>query len=299
MRLETESLLEVPRHVTPPHLEMTWPAVREGLHKILLGYAVLLGAGLLTALAVVFVTVEVVQGKVLDAVIDAALLLYFGMGIIFLMGLWSLLLVIGGKLRCAINVPDRCGAKWMIFFSIVCFCVTPALDLLSNLLPSKVPPEKVMEVMRDSPLFQGKVPIAKPGNPDGVVKTFNHLRDFAVSMMILDGRAWVALGAHLASLLSVAFFVLFLHAVARCFHERAARLLAELYLVFMAALVGGSYYLFFNPPEWTDKLGPLMLVLAMGWLISLMWYVLLIINTSILIQRNLAWRDLALRLERE
>ncbi len=295
MQLQTEILLEAQAGIAPPHLELTWPGVREGLHKILMGYALILGIIVLTALAVLFLILEVVQGKVVDAVIDAALLLYFGMGIIFILSLWSLLLIIGGKVRCLVNAPERMGAKWMLFVSLVCFCVTPALDFLSYILPSKLSPEQVQTLVAKTPVFQTK---GKPKDASALIKTFNQLRDFVISLMLLDGRAWLAVGGHAASLMSLVFFVLFLRAVALCFYDKLRQRLAELYLLFLGFLVFGSYYMFFKPPDEPEEALRYLLVIALGWFLALVWYVLLIFSATTGISRGLALREYILRKER-
>jgi hypothetical protein len=299
MYLSTQELLGGEPETLHQPLETTWPAVREGLHKVLAGYAVLLGACILVALAVVWVTVEAVQGQFVDAIIDTAMLMYFGAGLVFLMSLLSLLLVVTGKLRCLINVPERCGAKWMMFVSILFFVACPTLDFLSRMIPSKVKPEQVMAILEKSPLFRGQLPQAGRHKGEVAIAVFNEVRDVSVSLAMLDHKAWLAIAGTLSGLLSTAFFVLFMRAVAKCFYDRARQIFAELYLFYDTILLGTSVYLFFNPPNRAEQLPLMLLILAAGYLLSLVWYVALIVSTSWGIACGVAWRDAAMQLVRE
>jgi hypothetical protein len=271
--------------------EFGWPEVRTGLHKILKGYLVSFCAFLLILLGVVFVTVEAVKGQMFDAVIDAAMLTYFGAGVVFLMGLYSLMLLVTGKLRCLISVPETKGAKWMMFLCMLCFVACPAMDFLSSAVPRKIPPEKVRELLLKSPLMNRKALPEGPRKGDEVIQMLNEVRDFAISLSFLDGRAYLALAGLLSGLLSTTFFVLFLRAVAGCFEDSARQRFAELYLAFSTLLLVATVYVFFNPPSRVEELPALFLVLAGGWLVTGIWYILLIISASMGIAQGLALRQ--------
>jgi hypothetical protein len=273
--------------------------VREGLHKVLWGYAIILGIIVLIALLTAWVVWEAVTGRHVDAIIDAAMLTYFFAGVIFLLGLWSLILVVTGKLRCLINVPERAGAKWMMFVSMLFFAACPTLDFISRMLPSHVTPEQVQAVLAKSPLIRGKLPTPSKKNGDVVMATFNEVRDLSISLALLDSKAYLAMAGSMCGLLSTTFFVLFMRAVAKCFFDVPRQRFTEFYLIYSGVLMAGSAWVFFNPPGKVEELPLLLLLLAGGWLLSLFWYIALIISTSMGIACGVAWRDAALRMIKE
>src|SRR5262249_5940609 len=90
-------------------------------------------------------------------------------------------------------------------------------------------------------------------------------------------------------MLSGIFFVLFLRAVARCFGDLGRMRVAEMYLIFGAVLTAASVYFFLHPLQILAK-PELLLALGGGWLVSGLWYLLLLISTSSCIAEGLARR---------
>jgi hypothetical protein len=300
VQLSTQALMAPDPREDPLNtpLELGWPEVRSGLNRILLGYLVTVFAVALVILGVWYIASLALAGRIADAVIDAGMLIFFGMGLMVLLGLLSVLLVITGKVRCLINVPERAGAKWMMFCSILCFLISPALNFAARFVPTTVSPEKVEALLRKhNDLFEGKLPQGKPGSKKGAksdpaMDLITEIRDLVVSVAFLDSKAYVALGGAIAGVLHTIFFVLFLRAVATCFDDTPRRLFAEFYLGFTLLLIGSCVYLFFDPPRRLADLGFILLVLAAGWLFNLLWYLLLIVSASMGIASGLAVRQL-------
>jgi hypothetical protein len=284
-------------------LELGWPEVRSGLHHILLGYLIALGSIALTVLAIFYIGSLVLSGHVEDAVIDAGMLIFFGGGLMLLLGTASVTLVVAGKVRCLLNVPERAGAKWLLFCAVLCFMIGPGLDTASQFIPSKVDQDKIDALMRKhAKLFDGKpgryALVAEKGKSEAAVDLFNELRSLVLSLIFLDTKAYVTLGGIAAGLLHTVFFVLFLRSVAQCWDDTARRVFAELYLAFILFLLGSSLYVIFYPPPRLEELGMMVLALAVGWLICLLWYLLLIVSTSMGIARGLALRQMDLLMRR-
>lgn len=300
MHLSMQSYIaEEPLALTNEPIEYGWPDVRNGLHKILLGYLVWFGAMLLLALAVAYVVHQALTKTALEAAIDAGMIIFFGYGVMILLGLWSILLVIAGKLRCLISVPERAGAKWLMFSSMLCFLMSPALQFAASFVPTKVPPEKIMAVAQEKGiLVDGRFNV--PGNGkaknDDVMASVTNMRDFFISIFFVDPKAYVVIAGMVAGLLHSVFFVLFLRAVARCFGDVARKRCTELYLLYSALLLVATGYVVMHPPKTFRDVPVLVLVLLAGWLVSLIWYLVLIVTMSLGIARGLELRKMEGRL---
>jgi hypothetical protein len=297
VHLSTQALIAPDDESASSPMELGWPEVRTGLHSILLGYLVTIFSVALMVLGIWYIASLALEGRIADAVIDAGMLIIFGAGLMFLLGLLSLLLVITGKVRCLINVPERAGAKWMMFCSILCFLVSPALNIAAHFIPSKVSPQEVEALMRKhSDLFEGKVGLLaagpRNGKSDSAMEMINEIRDLVVSLAFLDSKAYITLGGMLAGVLHTVFFVLFLRAIAQCFDDTPRRVFAELYMLFSLALLAACVFLFFHPPDRLEVLGLMVLILAAGWLLNLFWYLGLIVSASMGIARGLALQQL-------
>jgi hypothetical protein len=278
MNLITKNLLvssePVPRPpVTPLDLEFGWSSVRRGLHTILLGYGVTIGMGLFAVVLAILVLSPAIQAKEFGDVVDAALVLYAGIGILFLMGVLSLALIVKGKICCLLSAPERCGARWMMFLSALCVVLGPALNTTARFVGA-------------SPK---RPPVAAGRNADAVVEARIALREVGQSLLAHDARAYISLAGDVGSLMSGVFFVLFLRAVARCFDDSIRMRIAELYLLLVGLLFASTLYLFLQPteflshPEW-------ILALGGGWVVAGLWYIALLISTSTCIGEGLARR---------
>jgi hypothetical protein len=259
----------------PEMIEFGWPAVRQGLHSILLGYLLSLGMALFAVALALLAAFSVPQVQQAGEFLDAAMLLYFGIGVLFLMGLGSLALVIKGNVRCLVNAPERCGARWLMFASTLCVVVGPALNLVSALVLA--PPKPAALTKRSCPAEEMVLALHRYGD----------------SFLAQDTRAYVALTGGAASLLSGVFFVLFLRAVARCFDDTSRMRVTEFYLLFNGLLTAASVYCFLHPLTLLANLH-FAVALVGAWVTSALGYLLLLLNTSACIFEGLARRRPAL-----
>ncbi len=275
MKLATRKHLALdappPVQVVPEMMEHGWPAVRQGLHSILLGYLLCLGMVLLAVALAFLAAYSVPQVHQAGEFLDAAMLLYAGMGILFLMGLGSMALIVKGNVRCLVSAPERCGARWLMFASTLCVVVGPALHLVSALVASPMKPAAITK--SNGPAEQVTLALHRYGD----------------SLQDRDTRACVALGGVVANVFSGVFFVLFLRAVARCFHDTGRMRVAEFYLLFNGLLAAASVYCFLNPL--TLLANPrFAAALAGAWATSGLGYLLLLLNTSACIFEGLSRR---------
>jgi hypothetical protein len=280
--------------------EFGWPGVRTGLHNILKGYLMALFLVILVFCSFAYIIWSVVtSNNMFETVLDAAMILYLTWGICIVGGLWSLILVVSGKIQCVLNAPERCGAKWIMFGSILCFVFGPALNIVSNFVG--------VDSKRKA-----------PPNAKAAAVLMHDLSDLSQSMVQLQPRAYLSLAGHLSSIASTVLFVIFLRQVARCFHDGPRMRLAEFYLLFNALLLAGSIWLFLHvvnilkdtvlpvlgpgfvlPPSIMRELQTLPVAVALlggSYLLALVWYFGLIISTSNGIAQGLAVRRAAVEI---
>jgi hypothetical protein len=296
MYLKTQHLV-VPEEPDPHYApqEYGWPEVRNGLHSILAGYLISIGLVLLAAGVIAYLVYSLMTSQdMLDTVIDAAMILYLTWAVMIVGGLYSLYLVIRGKMKCLINAPERCGAKWLMFSSILFFVFGPALDILSK--------------------FVGSDAKSHSRSSKAVAALMQGMHDYSEALVELRPRAYLAVAGNLSNLMSVVLFVLFLRQVAHCFEDSARMRLAEFYLAFTALLLAGTVFLVVRlvqvlqgvplptpgmgqpltlPPHVLRELQMIpmaALLLGSGWLLALVWYFLLIISTSMGIAERLHCR---------
>src|SRR5205807_7013878 len=115
--------------------------------------------------------------------------------------------ILVGHWRCILNVPDRCGARWMIFICMTCIIGGPALHTATGYLSGG----KEIDVRRlERSIQRGE----KPELPPGVLT-------LQLTCSVIEG-------------LGTLFFLLFLRAVATCFDDRGRVRLVEAYILFLA-----------------------------------------------------------------
>lgn len=239
---------------TNDHLrqELGWSEVRSGLGRILLGYLIIVGGSILAGGLIAVAIVHMIktagaarpgQGpKNLD--IGFLWIFYLGLGAMCLITLFGYASILIGHWRCLINVPERKGARWLLFASITCLLMGPALNLAAGFSM-----EKGVEFRK---------------GPEG----FAELRFTAFAQKLQIAGAVTGMG-------SLVCFMLFLRASALCFddYSRAAQVVA--YLIYLGLLFVGSFYAAYGriPPA---KLIPVLVGLGVGSLISFIWYLCLI-----------------------
>ncbi len=279
MRLATRNLLVTseappPLPKTPLDFEFGWTAVRRGLHSILLGNLVAIGMVLFAVALAFCVVTSILKARGVGEFVDTALLVYAGIGILFLLGVLSLSLIIKGQIGCLLSAPERCGARWLMFASALCVIVGPALNLTASFVGTSA-----------------KRPSAPLGtkHTDAAAEVRVALRAYGESLLMRDTRAYISLVGDAAGLLSGIFFVLFMRAVARCFNDTVRMRIAELYLVVSGLLFAATVFLFLKPQEFLRHPGWVM-GLGSGWVVAGLWYILLLLSTSACIAEGLARR---------
>lgn len=239
---------------TNDHLrgEPGWSEVRSGLGKILWGYLIIIGGSMLGGGLIAVAVIHLI--KTLGAIrpgqaprnfdINFLWFFYLGLGALCLVGLFGYASIVVGHWRCLLNVPERKGARWLLFTSITCLLMGPALNFFAGFSM-----EKGLEL--------GK-------GPGGLAEI--RFTPFAQKLQIAGAVTGLA---------SMVCFMLFLRATALCFddHARAGHVVA--YLIYLGLLLIGSLYVGFGriPPA---KTIPILIGLAVGSLISFIWYLCII-----------------------
>jgi hypothetical protein len=267
MSLVTQPLTSYNEFASPQDFEAGWTEVRRGLNGILLGYLLLLVMVGLTVGAGVFVGMAMLSPRsFVSPELLAKFLLACG-GVQFLIFLGAMALLVCGKWRCLAHAPERCGAKWWMFASILCLMAGPVLNFITPLVASDSPMNTEVNGAQACKLIAGEMVNYRSLGRD----------TSSAARMRLAGSA--------VNILSTVFFVLFLHATARCFRSGLARF-AELLLVVVVLLLGLLGMLLFNG----SRMGPppeLLLVLGVGGLAFGAGYLLLIVGMSFRIAASL------------
>jgi hypothetical protein len=270
MKLHTQCYLPQTTHEAVDPL-IGLPDLRKGLHTILFGYLLWLGSVLAAAGIVICLIYEVSESKMSRQAIENASTVLFALILILpLVGLASLALVVRGKWLCLASAPERYHAKWMMFLAILCILAGPLLNVGVNF------------VGESEPKSGGRA--AKAPSLIRLKKEIDTLQE---GLPELDTRAYVRLAGQGIGLLSGVFFVLFLRAVALCNDAPIRARFTEMYLLLLGVLVYGVYVLI-RDPNFMMRRPQLLLGLGAGWILSGLWYLGLIVWTSLSISMTLA-----------
>lgn len=258
--------------------ELGWKEVASGLAKILYGYCLILVVGLIfivMTLLLAYFTAPPARGQSAVPIqrnIAMWWTLGLGLGSMFLLSLYTYIQIFVGKVRCAIHAPERCGARWFIFACILTIVVGPVLSTIESVSAQINAPSAAKQ---EEELRQLQRQLGSDGDMEGFVG-------------FLRGRITVTqiVGA-LVSMGTSVFFVLFLRAIGNCFEESRLTVMADLYLMFSALLMGFTIFLVFFAGFNRSTL-LIAGVLGLGGLISLAWYFGLIVYTRCLILNRIA-----------
>jgi hypothetical protein len=231
--------------------EFGWHEVRNGLARILLGHLIMV-VGTVVGLGLVIMAIvklgTVPHGRTPGKPdLNMIWAFYGGLGLFGVVGLYGYGVIMAGKFRCLLSAPERCGAKWMIFASITCLMMGPALNFVSGI-----------SGVDHTPDF-GR-------GPDG----FRNVR-----LTEFGGHLQLA-GAFIGAASQV-FFLLFLRAVARCFRDTFRVVSVNLLLLVQLSLMSGALFLRFSRPVLLDQ-PRVLLWLGAIWLFVFLWYLYLIVS---------------------
>jgi hypothetical protein len=225
--------------------EMGWTEVRSGLGLILRGYIVLiLAAVVLGASAAVLLHLSPEERRKIPWQLREVGL-WMGLGLFGLLSLYCYGCVIVGHWRCLMNVPERRGARWLMFGCLTCILAGPALNVASNLT--------------------GVEKGAKWERGIAGVKELRMSKEGAI--MAVGSAAVQALGGIL--------FILFLRAVAGCFEDRFRVRIVDVYLVFSIILLIATIGLVLTARDF-DALVKVALLIGAGLLVNFLGYLFVI-----------------------
>lgn len=234
--------------------------LRKGLCSILIGYLVALATAVAMGALIAYLILKVKAAEnSREAWGDASTIMIAGSGAAFLAGLYSVSMIVRGKWLCLMRAPEQCNARWLMFGSILCLFVSPALNFGSYLIgESKAPPAR------------------KDQKESGTEWVRRGIDEYKEGLMTRNTRGWIKLCGNGAGLLSSVLFVLFLRALALCWDNVVQARLAELHLMLMGLLAAGAIHLLLYPVKWVAH-PQLLVALAGGWLLCVVWYFVLIV----------------------
>jgi hypothetical protein len=221
--------------------ELGWTEVRRGLGLILRGYFLIIGGAILLGVAIaVLLMIEVKErNKIPWQVREVGP--FLGLALFGILCLYAYGCIVVGHWRCLMNVPERCGARWLMFGCLTCILAGPALNFAAGFTGVQTQPK--------------------------IERGLDGIKDVKYST---EG-AVMQIGSIGVAILGNVLFILFLRAIARCFEDSGRVILVNLYLLFTGLLLAGSIYLPFakvNPALFL----PYVLALGMGWVLNFFGY---------------------------
>lgn len=237
--------------------EYGWPGVAQGLMRVLTGHLILIGAIVLSIVAMIIAFSSQDPQDIQEAAMGASLTIFFVALFVGLASLISYYYVLSGKWRCALSSPERNNAKWLIFGCMVCVLLGPAVSILSS--------------------FFGDGGLDREARMDADGNLVLSL-DSSTSIMQIAGGV--------IGLASMVCFVLFLRAVAVCFNNTTVQSLCTGFLIAVAVLIGFSVQSILLSSEGQIPIA-LVGLSGLGWLGCGVWYLLLIFMTRACIVQGL------------
>src|SRR4051812_45335859 len=160
---------------------------------------------------------------------DALTVLYIGCGLLILSGLTSAWLILRSKWRCLMFAPERYGAKWWMFASMLCIVAGPVLGFWSGFVSGY---EQAKQAQRD--------------RSAGAFVSSGADR-YTQGLGARDASGYASLASNVIGPLGGVFFILFLRALALHLGDTARARVTEAYLVFSGLVLAGSLVVAFNP----------------------------------------------------
>ncbi len=276
-----------PKQLKPQQLdellraEIGWTEVASGLARILFGYFLLAVCIFLVVFVIVYSAVSTVTQATAaprpgNTPPKEDLLLMWviglGLGMAGLLAIFTYIQIFVGKVRCVIHTPERCGARWFIFICMLTITIGPVLGSLNSVAVnlSVDTPEKKMQLRKE------------------LIESMRRGDDTQTTVLAEIKRTLnvTQIASMLVSLGTTIFFVLFIRSIGSCFQEKLLIVMSDLYLVFSTLLVVFSVYqVVFG--GLTRGMLLLVAVLGIGGLVSIIWYIVLVIFARIVIVNRL------------
>ncbi len=238
----------------PLREEMGWREVCKGLTHILVGYLLIVLCIFFSGIIVLLIFDQMNAAGAMPGRPDLLMLwvTHLGFGLIALTLFISYLIIISGKVRCAIFSSDRYGARWLTFATLVCMVMGPVLNTTISIAyqPTAEEMEKMQEMMMDNNT-----------NP--------------LTFYLTTPLGWVNLILSCISLAGTVFFLLFLRAVGACFRDKLLEEMVDYYLMFYSVILIGTLLCIVQISQGGF---PTLILLGtgFGWFISWVWYLVLI-----------------------
>src|ERR1700751_5738057 len=101
------------------YVQVGWPEVAKGLAKILLGYGLWIVGNVFGLTLVLLPLFEVgFRMELVRLKLGQLWMFYAGLGILSVVGIFSLGIIMGGKWKCLINASERNGCRWLLFLCL-------------------------------------------------------------------------------------------------------------------------------------------------------------------------------------
>jgi len=239
-------------------MELGWEDVASGLTRVVLGYVLMIvgvgvGVGLLIA---AYFNVGGYTPSGARSPLNFWCF-YAGLGILGSIGLFAYIVIASGQLRCLIGSPERCGARWFMFFTLTCLLIGPTVNAGAS----------VACVQRAPDFTRG---------PDA----FGNVQFTSTGRML-------QLASSVGGSLCAVFFLLFLHSLTRCLGASFLGWCILAHLMVTLALFGLTIYCNFDGRTLTVQRQSLIWIGA-AWLVNIIWHMLLIGSTRVCIATTLS-----------
>lgn len=269
-----------PPVVEEHRVEFGWQDVGSGLLRIVLGYSLSV-VGVILGVGVILLVTPLQDDE--PALLkmkrnETELIALAGLGVIGLAGMVSYAWIMVGKWRCLMNAPERHNAKWLMFASMTCIVMGPALGGVSASLGGG---SRIESRDRDE---KGGSSKATQRSSRGHSKSF--MTGASEHLTVRDTSGILNIASSALGLLSGVLFLLFLRAVARCFDDEARVRLVEVYLLVSLLAAGGTFFVVLAQPKLVAS-GTFLLGLAGGWLLEFVFFLVVILKVRGSILRGL------------
>jgi hypothetical protein len=270
--LSTQLYLSEDTSAAELHSETGWGEVRTGLNRIIFSYLLSFSAGIVAGFIGWMVYAQVKGLKEVQELGDVSTAIYVACGVLFFMILGSFSLMVRGMWTCLMKVPERENAKWWMFACMLCFLMGPTLNFIAPFLDTKKSKASSHDEKIATTLYRSAQHYPKQ-----------------LALTTLEPTAYFSLAGSVASWLSGLFFLFFLRGVARCFQDTVRTRLTELLIAFTIFLFAGTIYFIMELAKLEVRLD-LLLGLAGGWLLAVLWYFVLLVSISAMIAGRLSRR---------